>query len=607
MFVTVPAGSTGTAGVTRIDHDHAHACQSRLVLYKLTQLRERPRTMPPSLLNAQPLLGTLADMHQILQRECLAFTGGFLYEALTDTVIYVFLKASLPAAIPFQATFGVFRANGLQAITAALVAFTHPINLFSAECVTIAGGTQIDNSKITADHAQRFVGLRHLLRLRDAQIPRIALADQFCATDRPTQIVQVVALEVTKLKLGHNPTMQRIQRHLIALHQAVGARIVTDRAIKTEGWTCRVCVLAAGAYRFGGFIPCTARQLRPKTKLGASCTIDDVMQGVLVRNSLFPRDGRAIAGSRVEGRLRFAQCRINCAINTQFTADRSCGEGITHNVVVAHSYLRCKRMFEGGLGADFSMTTLVFDLPAAPYASFESVAADVLRTEPERTLLCPDAAVLLLTALAHYHAGSYRHSLRVAHLAGELAAVLGYRRHDVHRVWLAGLLHDVGLINLPRSLLNKADHLTAHEQAIWQHHPIGGAHLLVPDGAFIPLVPIVATHHERPDGLGYPQRLTLPHIPHAALILAVADAAERFTSRLAQTHPVDLAELRRWLLCGAGTAWDTGVVSALAALLPHEDPPPTGGELLLGRTTTSTMATHTTPPCDVYRGRAGNE
>ncbi len=251
------------------------------------------------------------------------------------------------------------------------------------------------------------------------------------------------------------------------------------------------------------------------------------------------------------------------------------------------------------------MTALVFDLPAAPYASFKSVATDVLRTAPERAMPCPDAAVLLLTALAQYHAGAYRHSLRVAHLAGELAAVLGYRRHDVHRVWLAGLLHDVGLINLSRSLLNKADHLTAHEQAMWQQHPIGGAQLLVPHGAFIPLVPIVATHHERPDGQGYPQRLTLPHIPHAGLILAVADAAEQFTSHRTRADPVDLLDLRRWLLCGAGTAWDTGVVLALAALLPHDDPPLGGGELLLVRSPTSTMATP--PPCDVASGRTGNE
>lgn len=343
MFVAVATCSTGTTGIARINDDHLHASQCRLVLHELSQLVKRPTVEATALRTLKRC--SIPNMYQCFEGECLAFFRRLRDQAFADSVVGVLLKAAFFAAIALQSTFGAFRADSLQALTSQVGAFTYAINLCTAECVTVTGGSKIDDPKIDADHAHRFIGFWQLLRLRDAQIPRIALADQFRATDLPAEIVQVAALEIAKIKLHHHATVQRIQRDLIALHQAIGAGIVADRSISPESGTGGIAMLATSADRFGGFVARTARELRAQPKLGTSCAIDDVMQRVFIRNALLARDGCAKCGSSVERRLRFTQRRISRVVNTQFTANRSCGKSITHKRGIAHLYLFCKQMF----------------------------------------------------------------------------------------------------------------------------------------------------------------------------------------------------------------------------------------------------------------------
>ena len=192
------------------------------------------------------------------------------------------------------------------------------------------------------------------------------------------------------------------------------------------------------------------------------------------------------------------------------------------------------------------------------------------------------AAVLVLAeTLDMRDAGTARHSQLVGRYARSIAAELGMPSDRVERMHLAGVLHDIGKIGIPDSILKKPGALEEHEWAEMRKHPELGARIL--EGAHLDdIAGWVLAHHERPDGLGYPVGLSGSQIPVEAKILAVVDAYEAMTNdrvyRPAMPETEARAELERW----AGTQFDTEVVSAFISLLERED---RSGESLTARVT----------------------
>ena len=165
--------------------------------------------------------------------------------------------------------------------------------------------------------------------------------------------------------------------------------------------------------------------------------------------------------------------------------------------------------------------------------------------------------------------GSARHSETVGRYAEMMARELGLSEEQVGRVRLAGMLHDVGKVGVPDSILNKPAKLTDEEYEVIKRHPGLGAQILE-HPSFADVRQWVGAHHERPDGRGYPDGLTGEELPLEAQILAVADAYEAMTSdrsyRSSIGHEAAEAELER---C-AGTQFDKRVVSALLRVLARE-------------------------------------
>jgi diguanylate cyclase (GGDEF)-like protein len=163
----------------------------------------------------------------------------------------------------------------------------------------------------------------------------------------------------------------------------------------------------------------------------------------------------------------------------------------------------------------------------------------------------------------------------VGDVAARIAMRLDLPVEHVELVRLAGILSDVGKLALPDDVLRKPGPLTEHERLAVQRHPEIGSAMLASLGAD-PVATWIRHHHERWDGRGYPERLAGEQIPLAARILFVADAFEAMTSEQAwrpKLTPTEaLAELER---C-AGTQFDPGVVSALAAELEAAEPVPAG-------------------------------
>ena len=134
---------------------------------------------------------------------------------------------------------------------------------------------------------------------------------------------------------------------------------------------------------------------------------------------------------------------------------------------------------------------------------------------------------------------------------------------------LAGVLHDIGKIGIPDSILKKPAALEPHEWAEMRKHPELGARIL--QGAhFNDVAAWVLAHHERPDGQGYPIGLAGEQIPLEARILAVADAYEAMTSDRVYRPALGAEEARAELLENAGTQFDPAVVEALLGLIGAE-------------------------------------
>ena len=166
--------------------------------------------------------------------------------------------------------------------------------------------------------------------------------------------------------------------------------------------------------------------------------------------------------------------------------------------------------------------------------------------------------------------GSARHSETVGRYAEMMARELGLPSERVGRVRLAGMLHDIGKIGVPDSILNKPAKLSDEEFEIVKRHPELGAQILE-HPSFADVRRWVGAHHERPDGHGYPRGLRGEAIPVEARILAVADAYEAMTSDRCYSssigHAAAAAELKR---C-AGTQFDEQVVAALLAVVAREE------------------------------------
>ncbi len=153
------------------------------------------------------------------------------------------------------------------------------------------------------------------------------------------------------------------------------------------------------------------------------------------------------------------------------------------------------------------------------------------------------------------------HSERVAMYATHLGNKMGLSSEDLNRLYTAGILHDIGKIGIPDSILNKPARLTTEEYAVMKRHPELGRAILNQVTSFSDILPIIYYHHEQMDGNGYPMGLHGEEIPLLARILSLVDAFEAMTSDRAYRKALPLEEVRKILSDGAGKQWQDDLVA----------------------------------------------
>jgi len=172
----------------------------------------------------------------------------------------------------------------------------------------------------------------------------------------------------------------------------------------------------------------------------------------------------------------------------------------------------------------------------------------------------------LTEALDIRDAGTANHSRTVGRYCALIAEQLGMPEEHVERVEMAGRLHDIGKIGVPNAVLQKPGPLGSREMAQVRTHPEIGAEVLAGQG-LEDLRSWVIAHHERPDGKGYPAKLTDAQIPLEAKIIAVADAYEAMTADRVYRAGIGTKAARVELLRCAGAQFDPRVIAAFLAVL----------------------------------------
>ena len=154
------------------------------------------------------------------------------------------------------------------------------------------------------------------------------------------------------------------------------------------------------------------------------------------------------------------------------------------------------------------------------------------------------------------------HSQRVRRVALAIGRELQLPAKQVGALGTAALFHDVGKIGIPDSILTKAGPLQPAEAAIMREHVTRGAEIVSKVSSFQDAVPAIRHHHERWDGLGYPDGLHGEDIPLEAAIIGLADAWDAMTTDRPYAHGLSLNEAMLQIRSGRGKQFSPVVVDA---------------------------------------------
>jgi HD-GYP domain-containing protein (c-di-GMP phosphodiesterase class II) len=157
------------------------------------------------------------------------------------------------------------------------------------------------------------------------------------------------------------------------------------------------------------------------------------------------------------------------------------------------------------------------------------------------------------------------HSERVARMAARLGKQMNLPSALLSDLYLAGLLHDVGKIGIRDDVLQKQGPLTVEETAHIREHPLIGDTIVAKIKNLTHLRPGVRNHHERFDGLGYPDGLAGDAIPLLARILSVADACDAMMSPRPYRRGLSTEQVDIRMSGGAGTQWDPALIEHFMA------------------------------------------
>ena len=162
------------------------------------------------------------------------------------------------------------------------------------------------------------------------------------------------------------------------------------------------------------------------------------------------------------------------------------------------------------------------------------------------------------------------HSQRVAKYAEEIAKRMGKSEEERKNIYYAALLHDIGKIHIPDTIINKASQLTDEEFAYIKLHPVSGYYILKDIKENVMVVQGAKWHHERFDGDGYPNGLSGKDIPEVARIIGVADAYDAMTSNRSYRQIMQQQKVRSEIEEGRGAQFDPEIADIMLKMIDED-------------------------------------
>lgn len=161
------------------------------------------------------------------------------------------------------------------------------------------------------------------------------------------------------------------------------------------------------------------------------------------------------------------------------------------------------------------------------------------------------------------------HSERVASYASMLVQEIGIlSKEDQKSFYYACLLHDIGKVHIPDTILMKPGKLTKEEYEIIKSHPVVGAEAVKDVEGISDSICVIRSHHERWDGKGYPDQLLGEEIPLLARLTAIADAFDAMTSSRSYREALPVEEAYQRIIDGQGSQFDPTLVEKFKSVYP---------------------------------------
>ena len=235
------------------------------------------------------------------------------------------------------------------------------------------------------------------------------------------------------------------------------------------------------------------------------------------------------------------------------------------HAAVQHYLLKPVRLdeFEHALQSSWHAQTLLCERQRYQQLLERTVSRQTQKLK-QTFLSAINSLVRTLEARDAYTSG---HSMRVCDDSLRLARVLGLDGRTRKRLKLAAKLHDIGKVGLPEAILNKPAALTSSEFAVVREHPEAGERILSPIIRDPLVLAAIRGHHERFDGLGYPDGLRGEQIPLLARVIAIADCYDALTSARAYRAALPRTDALAILAQEAGTHFDPQLVPPFLAMI----------------------------------------
>lgn len=162
------------------------------------------------------------------------------------------------------------------------------------------------------------------------------------------------------------------------------------------------------------------------------------------------------------------------------------------------------------------------------------------------------------------------HSERVADYSKEIAKRMNFPEQRQQEIYRMGLLHDIGKIGVPDTIINKTGKLTDEEFRIIQTHPVIGSEILNTISELPEIASGARSHHEKYNGTGYPDKLAGENIPLASRIIGVADAYDAMTSKRSYRGILPQEVVRAEIVKGKGTQFDPQCADMMLEMIDED-------------------------------------